>query len=265
MGPLLGGAIAHVLNNRAAFMSAGVLILMSTLLVILLVKEERIGMSKGRSSVFEAFKIAATNRSFSLILLLTAVVSISVMTIEPVISLYVVEIGGVADDASLLAGIVFSLVGIAGIIFAPLWGRLADKFGFRFVLIVGLLGGAIGNLLQIIFHDIWGFAIVRFVYGAFFCAVIPALNGMLVRNTPSDFRGRAFGLNNTASQLGSMIGPGIGGAIGAAFTIQGIFAATGVLLMGAVIIAYSLSEKRLTDQALAAAAPVEPITRTSET
>ncbi|MFC0333835.1 MFS transporter [Paenibacillus sepulcri] len=251
MGPLLGGGIAHLFNNRAAFVSAGVLILLSTLLVILLVKEEKIGESKGRSSVFEAFKIAASNRSFSMILILTAFVSISVMTIEPVISLYVVEIGGAAGDASLLAGFVFSLVGIAGIIFAPFWGRLADKVGFRHVLVIGLAGGAAGNLFQMAFHNIWGFAIVRFVYGAFFCAVIPALNGMLVRNTPSDFRGRAFGLNNTASQVGNMIGPGIGGAIGAAFTTHVIFAATGALLAGSAMLAHRLTETNRPEAAAA--------------
>ena len=76
-----------------------------------------------------------------------------------------------------------------------------------------------------------GFSIVRFIYGIFFCAVFPALNGMVVRATAPNFRGTAFGLNQTANQLGSMLGPLIGGAISGAFNIHSVFWATGGLLL----------------------------------
>ncbi|MEK3724734.1 MFS transporter [Paenibacillus sp. FSL H8-0034] len=251
LGPLLGGGIAHLFDNRAAFAFAGILVFLSTLSVIFLVKEEKFAIAGARSSVFASFKSAASNRTFSMVLLLSCLISISVMTIEPVLSLYIVELGGAAKNTSLLAGFVFSLVGITGILFATSWGKLADKIGFRYVLIIGLSGGAIGSIAQIFFHDIWGFSIVRFIYGAFFCAVIPAINGLVVRSTPSDFRGRAFGLNNTANQLGSMIGPIIGGIIGGAFSTHGIFVGTGILLMIAVLLAHSISETRVVNNILA--------------
>jgi DHA1 family multidrug resistance protein-like MFS transporter len=248
MGPLLGGGIAKLFDNRAAFASAGLLILLSTLLVIFLVTEDKIGLSKERVSVFGAFKIAASNRALTIVLLLTVITSISVMTIEPVITLYIVELGGSAHNSSFLAGFVFSLAGVAGIIFASRWGRLADKIGFRSVLMIGLLGGALGTFAQIAFHNIWGFSIVRFVYGAFFCAVVPCLNGLVVRFTPSDFRGRAFSLNQTASQTGNMIGPIIGGIIGSAWSIHSIFWVTGIILLVSIVFTNSLTEVRSTEK-----------------
>jgi MFS family permease len=181
-----------------------------------------------------------------LVLVLTVVTSCSVLTIEPVLPLYIVKLGGSSDKASLLAGIVFSLPGIASALFAPYWGKWADKVGFQRVLFIGLLGGGLGTLVQIPFTHIWGFSIIRFIFGIFFCAVFPALNGLVVKSTPDDFRGRAFGLNQTASQLGGMIGPIIGGFIGGIFPVQSVFAITGVLLLVATAIAYWNAHERKT-------------------
>jgi MFS family permease len=99
------------------------------------------------------------------------------------------------------------------------------------VLTAGLLFGGLGTLAQLLFHEIWGFSVIRFVYGAFFCAVFPALNGLVVRSTEEDFRGRAFGLNQTANQIGGMLGPLAGGALSGVFSVHSIFWVTGVLLL----------------------------------
>jgi MFS transporter, DHA1 family, multidrug resistance protein len=238
VGPLLGGTLAHLVGNRLAFASAGIIVFISTILIILWVKEENFTPSKERGSVKNDLKLAWTNRPFMIVLLLTVVTTGSVMTIEPVLPLYIVELGGSAEKASLLAGIVFSLPGIASVIFAPFWGRWADKVGFHRVLVIGLLGGGLGTIAQIIFGSIWGFSIIRFVYGAFFCAVFPALNGLVVKSTSADFRGRAFSLNQTANQIGGMAGPMLGGLIGGFFPIQSVFATTGLLLLAAMGLAY---------------------------
>jgi MFS transporter, DHA1 family, multidrug resistance protein len=238
VGPLLGGGIASLVGNRVAFGSAGMFALISTLLVIFWVTEENFTPSKEKGSIMNDFKMAASNRSLMLVLALTAITSGSIMTIEPVLPLYIVDLGGSSEHASLLAGIVFSLPGIASVIFAPMWGRWADKAGFQKVLFIGLMGGGIGTIAQIIFSNIWGFSITRFIFGIFFCAVFPALNGLVVRSTPKDFRGRAFGLHQTSNQIGGMIGPIIGGILGGFFPVQTVFVVTGFLLLGATGMAY---------------------------
>nr|WP_263326801.1 MFS transporter [Neobacillus sp. Marseille-Q6967] len=238
IGPLLGGGIATLTGNRVAFASAGFIVLISTLLVIFLVKEENFTPSKERGSIKNDFRVALANRSFMLVLLLTAITACSVMTIEPVLPLYIVDLGGSSEHASLLAGIVFSLPGIASVLFAPYWGKWADKVGFQRVLFIGLLGGGIGMVAHIVFSNILGFSIIRFIFGIFFCAVFPALNGLVVKSTAEDFRGRAFGLSQTATQFGGMIGPIIGGAIGGIFPVQMVFIVTGILLLVAMGTAY---------------------------
>jgi MFS family permease len=231
MGPLIGGVLAKLFSNRMAFASAGVLCLLATILVILYVKEEKFVPGKERVSVFNTIKVAAQNKLLVVVLILTMFTQFSVMTIEPVLPLYIVGFGHSASNASILAGVIFSLVGIASIIFAPRWGKLADKIGFQKVLLIGLFAGGVGSLLQIPFHNIWAFSIVRFLYGCFFCAVFPALNGLVVRATASEFRGRAFSLSQTSNQLGGMLGPLAGGAISGVFSIHTVFWVTGILLL----------------------------------
>jgi MFS transporter, DHA1 family, multidrug resistance protein len=254
LGPLLGGGISHLVGNRWAFASAGIIVFLATLLIIFWVVEEKFTPSKVRGSIKTDFQAALSNRPFLLVLILTVVTSCSVMTIEPVLPLYIVNLGGSSENASLLAGIVFSLPGIASALFAPVWGKWADKVGFQRVLFIGLLGGGVGTIAQILFSEIWGFSIIRFVYGIFFCAVFPALNGLVVKSTPEDFRGRAFSLNQTANQIGGMIGPMIGGFLGGIFPVQSVFIVTGILLLIATGMAYwngnTLNSRALKGKAL---------------
>lgn len=230
-GPLLGGGISSVVGNRWAFASAGFIVFIATILIIFWVVEENFTPNKEKGSVRNDLKAAWMNHPLMMVLLLSVVTSFSVMTVEPILPLYVVKLGGSSHQASLLAGIIFSLPGIASAIFAPFWGKWADKAGFNKVLVIGLAGGGLGMIAQTFFSHIWGFSVIRFVFGIFFSAVFPALNGLVVKSTQEDFRGRAFGLSQTANQIGGMIGPIIGGLIGGIFPAQSVFAITGLFLL----------------------------------
>ncbi|MDI9260036.1 MFS transporter [Alicyclobacillus sendaiensis] len=242
VGPLVGGTIARLFGNRVAFGSASVLVLISTLLALFFVREMNKKRATSRPSVVRAIGGALHNKPLVTALSLNMVVSFSIMTIEPVLTLYIAELdpSASAKNASFLAGLVFSLAGIASVVFAPLWGKYADRIGFARVLTIGLAGGAVWTFMQIPFHSVIAFAAVRFVYGAFFCAVYPAINGLIVRSTDASFRGRAFGLNQTANQIGNTVGPLVGGAIADATSIHGVFWVTGALLASVTAGAYAL-------------------------
>lgn len=245
IGPLFGGAIAHWSSNRVAFASAGIMVFLSTILVIFWVKEEKFVPAKTRSSVFAAVRDAVHNKPLLLALFLNMFTAFSIMTIEPVLTLYIAQLNHSTTNASLLAGIIFSLSGIASVLFAPIWGKTADKTGFSIILFVGLLGGALWTFMQLPFHNVWAFAGVRFMYGAFFCAVFPAINGLVVRATDPSFRGRAFGLNQTANQIGNMLGPTIGGLVAEASSIHGVFWVTGSLLTVVSGVSYFFTHPQL--------------------
>ncbi|MBB6672509.1 MFS transporter [Cohnella nanjingensis] len=237
LGPLVGGVVSHFAGNREAFLFSGGVVLVAALIATFLVRETPFNRSGKRSSIREDLKHAMENRAFVTLLALVGISSFSVMILEPLLTVYVLQIGGSQGDASLQSGIIFSAVGIATLIAAPQWGKAGQRFGFMKVLIIGLLGGGIGNLLQFFVGHYTEFGALRFVYGLFFAGVYPALNAMIVRVTEPEFRGRAFSLSQSSTQLATMLGPMAGGALAGWIPIRWIFIVNGgILLLSAALL-----------------------------
>ncbi|TBL72431.1 MFS transporter [Paenibacillus thalictri] len=232
IGPLIGGVVSHWIGNREAFLFAAGLVSFSFLIALLWAKETNFNRSSKRSNVLADLKDAVSNRKLMVTLGMVTATSTSVMLIEPLLTIYVIQLGGSKGTASLSSGIIFSAVGIATIIAAPRWGKAGTKLGFGKVLCIGLLGGAIGNLLQLAIHHLVGFGVLRFCYGLFFAAVFPALNALIVQSTDPSFRGRAFSLNQSAMQMGNMLGPLLGGFLGGVLSIPLVFLLNGLALLG---------------------------------
>ncbi|MBR2567991.1 MAG: MFS transporter, partial [Paenibacillus sp.] len=70
MGPMLGGVLSRIFDNRIAFASAGVLCLIATILIIFWVKEDKFVPSKDSTSIIKTFGIAIHNRTLLAVLLL---------------------------------------------------------------------------------------------------------------------------------------------------------------------------------------------------
>lgn len=187
------------------------------------------------------------------LLSLAGISTFSVMILEPLIPIHLLDMGIAKSSASLSSGIVFSAVGIATVLMAPLWGRIGSRKGFGMILFIGLIGGGIGNILQFFVTGYVEFAVLRFAYGLFYAGVLPSVNAMIVQVIEPGFRGRAFGLNQAASQLATMAGPIIGGLLGAFIQIRWVFVINGVMLLVAAV----LVKTRKLDSQIAAARSAE--------
>lgn len=230
IGPLVGGSLSKFIGYRESFLASGCVVLISALIALIFVKEQNFDRNRERSHVLDDLKEASANRPLMGKLFVVLIVTASVMVLEPLLSLYVLDLGASASNASFSSGIIFSAVGISTVIAAPLWGKIGERIGYRNTLMIGLIGGGVGNILQHFFHSLVGFGVLRFVYGLFFAAVFPALNALIVQATKPEFRGRAFSLNQSASQLGNMVGPIAGGALGGWISIPIVFVLNGLLL-----------------------------------
>ncbi|WP_339236723.1 MFS transporter [Paenibacillus sp. FSL R5-0517] len=232
LGPLAGGVLSHWIGLRGCFIASAVITLIAALMV-LGVKESRQARTIVPTKIIGDLKRAASTPGLMRIYGLILLVSTSVLIIEPVLTLYVVQIGGDIGSATLSAGIVFSAIGVATVIMGPRWGKIGGRIGYEKTLFIGLIGGGIGSLLQMTATNLIYFGSLRFVYGLFFAAVYPALNALIIKYADHDFRGRAVSLSQTASQFGIVLGPLIAGFLGGWIGIPFIFLFTGIVLLGA--------------------------------
>ena len=73
--------------------------------------------------------------------------------------------------------------------------------------------------------------------GLFLIGVFPSINVIALGATEANFQGRVFGLTNAANQLGSMVGPLVGGFVSSLVGIRPVYFLTGstLLVLGAYV------------------------------
>ena len=119
-----------------------------------------------------------------------------------------------AEDAGAsptVAGILVASFSVAQLLFAPVWGRVSDRTGRKPVLIVSLVGTAIGSLLTgLAGSALWLLFLGRIVDGASGASVSVA-QASVTDLAPPDERARLLGLLGAAFGAGFALGPAIGG------------------------------------------------------
>ena len=255
LGPLFGGLLAEAFGLRRSFVVAGIIILLATVAVILWVKEKsavgkdgslelqhssnKTGQEAQRDAAAPkkaepvTYRMAFRNKALLNMLLLLVLFQLSINMFQPLMTLHIANLQGGLQGAVLSSGFVLSLIGIAGILASPVWGRLGEKKGQYQILIICLLAAGFIISMQYFVENLWLFAVVQFIFGLFMSGVVPIVNTLVVNSTDEQFRGRSFGLTTSANQLGSMLGPLIGGLLGLAVGIHWIFIATGMMMAGA--------------------------------
>lgn len=123
---------------------------------------------------------------------------------------YYAESFGVGTRA---VGYLFSLWSLAATIFAPLLGKLSDKVGRRWVLVVSLFGASISNLVQGVAPNFTVFIAGRFCSGIW-AAVGATCNIYLTDVAKTEtMRKKLLGTVAMVPMLGVLFGPGIGGGL----------------------------------------------------
>jgi MFS transporter, DHA2 family, metal-tetracycline-proton antiporter len=105
----------------------------------------------------------------------------------------------------------------------PFYGRLADRYGLRRMLMIGLAIFSFGSL-ACMFAPTYGLLIVARVIQAAGTAAIPALGtAAIFRAIPPERRGVSTGYISAMVGVGAAIGPSLGGAITELVSWRGLF------------------------------------------
>lgn len=141
-------------------------------------------------------------------------------------------------------------------ILAPYWGRRSEVVGRKPILLMGIIGFAIGFFLFALFAELghrgvlsgWGLLgamlAARLLGGAFSSATLPTAQAYLADITPRDQRTQNFALLGAAFGLGVIFGPAIGaGLSGFGLLVPVLFSAF-VALLNALFVWLALPESR---------------------
>lgn len=243
LGPLVGGYLADVFGMRMTFKIAAVALASITVALAIFIKEPPRNKTAVSADDASTRVTPLRNPVILRMLFAAAVVQMSVLMVQPVLPLYIAELQGSMDRIVFISGIVFSVVGISGVIASPPWGMLGQSWGYRPALYVSLLLSGIFGIIQAIPHDLTWFTGWRFIGGLAFAGIFPAINAVLTQSSDPQDRGKVFAYSYSVQQFGSVIGPVLGGAIATWTNNQVTLAAAGAILFPVVAILYFFRPK----------------------
>src|SRR4029079_13792373 len=196
----------------------------------------------------------------TLIMLTTLIDMLSIGLIIPVLPALVGSFTGSQAEQSFSYGVVTFAFGLANFVASPVLGALSDCYGRRPVLLLGFCGLALSFLATAIATSLWMLAAIRLVAGAM-QANVSISNAYVADITPPEERAKRFGMLGAMFGLGFILGPVMGGLLGAIDLRLPFFAAGSLalvnLLYGYFVLPESLPPERRRPFVLSAATPLK--------
>lgn len=157
-------------------------------------------------------------------------VAMGMSLILPFLPLYIEQLG-VHQTAAVerWTGWIFASQFILSIVFQPIWGSMADKYGRKVMLLRAGFGMGIVTALMGLVSTPWQLLVLRIINGVFsgFISMSISLQASV---TPNEQSGRALGNLQTGLIAGNLLGPLAGGILAGKMGYQHIFFLTGAFL-----------------------------------
>ena len=131
-------------------------------------------------------------------------------------------------------GISAGVTGFALALTSPIWGRLADRYGRKPMLVRAMVGGGISVGFMGLAQSALQLTVLRGIQGAS-SGTVAAATALVATETPTEHLAWALGILNSAISLGSAAGPAAGGLAANFVGLRAIFVGGGVLLLLAMV------------------------------
>jgi len=125
-------------------------------------------------------------------------------------------------SVELLAGLVFSAQAFTMMLAAPVWGRLADRYGRKLMIIRASFGGAIVLLMMAFVQTAEQLVALRALQGLI-SGIVAANSALLAAQVPRERMGYAMGTLQVGLGAGVAFGPLIGGIVADTFGYASAF------------------------------------------
>jgi multidrug resistance protein len=159
--------------------------------------------------------------------------------VVPILGRYAERFGA----GGLEVGLLFATFSAAQMLFAPVLGRLSDRIGRKPVIVLSLVGTAVGSVVTGLAGAMWVLFLGRFIDGASGASIAVA-QGAVADIAPPDRRPQLLGMLGAAFGLGFVVGPALGGLAALGGPHVPFFVAGAIAAVNAVAALFRLPETR---------------------
>lgn len=171
-------------------------------------------------------------------------------SIIPFLPLHIEQNMGIesGDKVAIWSGLIFGINFLTAFLFSPFWGRLADRYGRKIMILRSGFGMAIVIALMGLATNVYQLFFLRMLNGVI-SGFNPSAIALVAVNTPKEKVGYALGILRSGSVAGTIIGPFFGGFLANYIEFREIFLYTGLLtLIAAFIVLFFLKEEFTPDK-----------------
>lgn len=133
------------------------------------------------------------------------------------------------------SGVILFAPAIFATVCGPLWGRLADRWGYRFMLLRAMTSAAILLALMGLAPSAWLLVLLRVIQGALTGTVFSA-QALVAAAVPERETGRSMGLLQMSVFMGGTLGPIGGGAVADLIGYRATYICAGLLIAAATLV-----------------------------
>jgi DHA1 family multidrug resistance protein-like MFS transporter len=244
--PLIGGLAAVVFGLRAVFLGAGVLLALSSLPVLLVVRESPRG---GRELKERASHSGAGMRGLSRVLVPAvaaliagqALMQFSWASTQQLAVLHILQVSPVGTSA--VTGVAFAAAGLATTVAAITYSRLVRRIGYRWVAVLAALLFAASIAALALAGSVPGIVAAITGFGLAYGGLNPALAAMIGLRAPREVQATIYGLSASAIAIGFGLGPVVSGVVAASASVSaGLLVAAGVAAILSLFLATLVRE-----------------------
>lgn len=155
-----------------------------------------------------------------------------------VLPFFIEEMGGGGAQF----GTLLFLFGLMQLLFAPVWGKVSDKYGRKPILLVGMVGLCSAMVFFGFATEIWMLYVAQVGSGVLSSAMLPVSMAYISDSSSEETRSGAMGKIGAAAGLGVIIGPGFAGLLAGISLTFPFFVAAGFCLLTCINILFLLPE-----------------------
>jgi MFS family permease len=230
VGPLIGGALPPIIGIRATFWIAGGVIFLTFLGTTFLIKEEKHTALAKRAAVDANWAQIPDKRPVIAMLAMGMLLMFANMSVEPIITIYVGQLGVDASRVTMVSGLAMSAAALGSILSASRLGKLADRVGHWQVIIGALIVSALLLVPQALVTAGWQLVALRFLLGLALGGLMPCVTSIIRHNVPDAIAGRMLGYATSSQMVGQVAGPLLGGFVGGHIGMRAVFFGTAILM-----------------------------------